>query len=295
MQAGGAIERIEEDDPRLAVVGVEQRTFAAGMVEAPLRWAPSGADWMAVELQYGRGVPVEALARWFGVSTARIYARARGDNPAREPWRRHMAEADRRELAWLVWVAGDKLGMTKSSENTRKLKAMSEWRALPPASARAWTPKHADEPRSVNFGQGELGDSFSEGRDGEGRVGDEREWFAGGCYGEADPRRDERIAIRDRINALLAGFDDAAAEAGGGDGAADLAGEPGGVVAAGAGGDGVAGMGEWRPAGAGGEMADVDDDGRARGGQDAGGGGVGEGAGGGGTGAARGAGGADTA
>ncbi len=292
---GAVVPFLEEDDPRGAEMSADEQALAAGLLEAPARWHRGGADWLAVELQYGRGVPVAELARSFGVSTSQIYVRSRGQSPAVAPWVAALTEEDRRELARLVWDAGDKRGALKNTEEARRLYAASEWRPLARAAPMSWRAKHrAGEARGVKFEEGGFGEGRDGGRVGEGGAG-ERGWFAGGCYGADDPRRAERLVMRERINALLAGLDDAAAAACGGDGAAEMAGEPGGVGDAGGGGDDLAGVGGMEAAGAGWELADVDDDGRARVGQDAGGGGVGARARGERAGGARGSGGADAA
>lgn len=271
--AGAATPFMKEDDPRLERMTLEETVFARGLIAAPARWAPSGADWLAVELQYGRGVSVAALALWFGVGTSRIYARSNGDNPARERWLRNLAEADRRQLARLVWFAGDERGALDTSAGARRLKAASEWETLAPETPLVWRASvPAGGPRGVTFDERGFGENgFRERQAGDGRVGaDEREWFEGGCYGADDPHREERLVMRDRINALLAGLDDDGAAAGGSDGASDLAGEPGGMAPAGAGGDDLARVGGPGAADAGADLADVDAAGRARLGQDAG-------------------------
>lgn len=174
-------EEFEEGDPRRGPHTPEERAEAAAYMMAPNRWhrlAP-GVDWFAVWLQYGRGFNALQLARRFDIGDSTISNRKRDEH-----WVSPMSERDRRKLSMLVWLAGIARGAGESEASREALKASSEWR-LPeqqaPPRYRPYDPNGA--PQTVTFINEFPDDAY---------------------YTAADPKRDDRIAMRSKLDELIA-------------------------------------------------------------------------------------------
>jgi hypothetical protein len=214
----------EPGDPRDSEAwSAEDAASAAAWVDAPGRWSlRSNADWMAVRLQYGRNLRVAELSRMFSISVGHIYARRDA-----EDWVRNLSEADRRELARIVWFAGVKRRRASTAKARKKLKASSEWeRIAPPAAAGAWRPRDRHgEPQDATFHDTAFQGDTDDGRTRRDHAFDglEQPWRSGACYTDDDPRYAARTSLRERLDAALAALADDAAEGGDDPGSAGVA------------------------------------------------------------------------
>jgi len=128
MAEGGATPESEfpEGDPRRPPFELTERARAVGDAVDERRWHQrSGADWLAMRLQYGRGRSVADVAAMFAVSDSSIYPRIRN-----EKWLQPMSERDRRNMARRVWIGGLARFDECEKENRAALKASSEWRLI---------------------------------------------------------------------------------------------------------------------------------------------------------------------
>ena len=173
-------EEFEEGDPR-RVIPLEQQMEAGAFVRAHKRWHARrhGVDWFAVQLQFGRGFTGRDLAHRFGIGDSTISSRQ-----DEEKWVRPMSERDRRRLSQFVWLAGIWRGAGDDPESREALKASSEWR-LPeeavPLKFKLLDSKGA--PVAATFNQ-EIADDI--------------------YYSAADPKREDRFAMRRKLDDIAA-------------------------------------------------------------------------------------------
>jgi hypothetical protein len=178
----GAImfEEFEQGDPRREI-SLEAQAEAGAFMTAEKRWhyRRHGVDWFAVQLQFGRGFTGRDVAKRFGIGDSTISARQ--DD---ERWIRPMSERDRRRLSQYVWLAGIWRGAGDDPESREALKASSEWR-LPeevvPPKFKLLDPKGA--PVAATFEQEIPNDIY---------------------YSPADPKREDRFAMRRKLDDLIA-------------------------------------------------------------------------------------------
>jgi len=172
--AGGGkeIAEFEEGDPRRGPHTLEERAEAAALIEAAGRshYRRPEIDWYAVRLQCGRGLkPLEA-ARMFNIGQSSVEGCRRRDGD----WPAVMSERDRRRLSRLVWLAGIARGLGDNEASRAALKEMSEWR-LP---ERKTPPTFELQDR---YGAAEATINTT-----------------------ADPARDEHLAVRSKLDELIA-------------------------------------------------------------------------------------------
>ncbi|HEY7800423.1 MAG TPA: hypothetical protein VIA80_16775 [Hyphomonadaceae bacterium] len=180
----GAIifEEFEEGDPRRGPHSPEERAKAAAMIDAPKRWHQRSPDidWFAVRLQFGRGLKLRLVARMFGIPQSTTAEHRREDK-----WIPLMTERDRRTLSRLVWLAGIARGVGKTRKGRAMLRAWSDWSVLerkPTATFEPQDPLGAPQP--VAFNPEEFPDDA--------------------YYTEADPKCEDRFAMRTRLDELIA-------------------------------------------------------------------------------------------
>jgi hypothetical protein len=178
----GGFPEFEDGDPRRGPHSLEERADAASLIAAPGRWhyRRPEIDWYAVRLQCGRGIKPSEAARMFDIGVSTIEEHRRKGR-----WPAVMSERDRRRLSRLVWLAGIARGLGDNEASRAALKKMSEWR-LPEAR----TPptfelqdKHGAA-EAARFNAEEFPDDA--------------------YYTDADPRRDDRLAMRSRLDELIA-------------------------------------------------------------------------------------------
>jgi hypothetical protein len=176
----GVYDEFKEGDPRRGPHSPGERAEAATLVFAPNRWhrQTPGVDWFAVQLQFGRGFKAEQLGMMFGIGDSTIAGRKRKGN-----WIQPMSERDRRKLARLVWLGGIARGLGEEEKSRDALRAMSEWRLPEELTPRTFVPQDRDGTRTVTINQEIPNDIY---------------------YTAADPKRDERIAMRNRLDELIA-------------------------------------------------------------------------------------------
>jgi hypothetical protein len=201
-------EEFEEGDARRGPYSFDERAHAAACVLAPKRWhnIKRDVDWFAVRLQFGRGLTGVELAKRFGIGDSTISGRQRD-----EGWKPAMSVRDRRRLARLVWLGGLVRGVGDDPGHRDVLKAWSEWRDLEEVVLPTFEPlDRMGAPRTATFNQGKFDDVH---------------------HGAADPKQGERLAIRRKLDDLIARMErdvvrrNARTE---GEVAADVAGHPGG-------------------------------------------------------------------
>jgi hypothetical protein len=181
-RADGAIvfDEFEEGDPRREI-SLEAQAEAGAFMTTHKRWhgRKYGVDWFAVQLQFGRGFTGRELAHRFGIGDSTISARK-----DEERWIRPMSERDRRRLSQFVWLAGIWRGAGDDPESRAALKASSEWRLPEEVAAPKFMlldPKGA--PVATTFNQETPDDVY---------------------YSSADPKREERFAMRQKLDDLIA-------------------------------------------------------------------------------------------
>lgn len=171
----------DEDDPRRGPFSLEEIAEAAIFAGGKGRWhvRQRNVDWLAVQLQYGRGRTAQSIAAMFGIGDSTISTRKR-----EEKWISPMSERDRRNLARLVWIAGDARMAEGDAASRAALAKTSEWRMpqdRPPVRYQAKDKGGA--PMTLTI-KDEIPDDV--------------------YYSDADPRRDERIDMRNRLDDLIA-------------------------------------------------------------------------------------------
>jgi len=184
-------------DPRDPTLTPKERDEAAGALLDKRRWhLRNGADWLAVRLQYGRERKTLDVATAFGIGEATVDERARN-----EGWVRSMGEHDRRDLSRLVWLAGWARLARGETVDFGALRAASEWRVAPKAVEQPlWQPRAAKaENIRANMDMEISDDGYGNGADGD--------------YG-IDPKREEREAIRQKLDELLERLEADARDAG---------------------------------------------------------------------------------
>lgn len=182
VRADGAIifEEFEEGDPRREIP-LEERAEAAAYLKAHKRWhhRRHGVDWFAVQLQFGRGLTGIELAKRFSIGDSTISTRQRD-----ERWIRPMSERDRRRLSRFVWLGGLARGAGHDPESREALKASSEWRLpeeVAPPKFTLLDPQGA--PVTATFNQEIPNDIY---------------------YSAADPKREDRFAMRRKLDDIIA-------------------------------------------------------------------------------------------
>jgi len=180
--------KFPEGDTRRAPFSVTEQAEAAEMLESEDRWhVRNAADMLAVRLQYGRGLSIAKTARMFGIGATFI-----GKRIHNEKWKPAMSERDRRELARLIWLGGLMRGARESEQSLSALRAASEWRMAAGATGRRWQPKDGNgQPKSMTVHEEISDDAY---------------------YTDADPNREEREAMRAKLQAVLDEIEDEARE-----------------------------------------------------------------------------------
>ncbi len=178
---GRRADMFAEGDPRRGPFLLAERVEAAAMMLQPGRWhLRNRADWMAVQLQWGRGLSVAQAARMFCIGESGIYNRIEA-----EDWVSPMSERDRQALARIVWLGG-LMRIPIDDENIALLRRASEWRLVEAAPVVMWRRKDAAPAPTPMTLQREIpNDAF---------------------YTEADPHRDVRTAVRSRLDEILEEF-----------------------------------------------------------------------------------------
>jgi hypothetical protein len=187
--AGGAdgeliFEEFEADDPRRGPHSVEVQQEAARLAEAPGRWHGRNVevDWLAIELTVGRGVLVLDVSCMFCVGESRIYKLKK-----MRKWSAMLTEDKRRRLSVLVWLAGFRRVPEQDTQRRERLKAASEWR-LPeretPQSPRKTERQGAKTAPAINE---EIPEEIPD----------------DAYFSHADPKREERRAVMDKLEARL--------------------------------------------------------------------------------------------
>jgi hypothetical protein len=212
-------DEFEEDDPRRGPHSPAMQAEAAAQAELPGRWHARNAevDWFAIKLTVGRNFRVLETSRAFRVGEARIYKRARNEH-----WPKLMVEDERRRLSALIWLAGVKRLPAGDADRREALKAASEWRLKPHLRREA---DRLDAQPTTN----ETNEDTNE------EIPDDA------YFSDADPQRDERRSIMDKLEAKLRELEDRWRNARGGEGGRDGGrdGEAGPRDGAGEGTDGV--------------------------------------------------------
>lgn len=170
----------EEDDPRRGPFSLEEIAEAALLAGWKGRWhgRKRSVDWLAVQLQYGRGRTAQALAWAFGIGDSTI-----GTHKEREGWISLMSEGDRRDLARQVWIAGVACIAPDDAGSREALTAASEWRLPQDRTPATWQRKDkGGAPMTMTLNEEIPHDAY---------------------YSEADPRRADRIEMRDSLDELL--------------------------------------------------------------------------------------------
>jgi hypothetical protein len=138
-------DEFEEGDPRRGPFTPEEEAESARFMRDPLRWhRTTGADWLAVRLQHGRGFKQIELAHLFGIGDSTIGRRIRAEN-----WRCPMAESDRRKLARHVWLAGLQRIDPDDPASRASLRATSDWRMRLHEPDYRWKPE-AEAKHTIN-------------------------------------------------------------------------------------------------------------------------------------------------
>jgi hypothetical protein len=131
-------DEFEPDDPRRGPHLQETRTEAAALARAPNRWHARNprVDWLAVRLQFGRGLKSYETALMFSIGLSTIDRRR-----CMERWLPLLAEVDRRRLSAIVWLAG--VARLDLDDPTARdtLKAASEWRSIQRPAPLVWREK----------------------------------------------------------------------------------------------------------------------------------------------------------
>lgn len=210
--ARGEEDEFEEGDPRRGPFTPEELAESARYIRDPLRWHRyTRVDWLAVELQHGRGLTIEELAEMFDIGDSTIRKRAKVRN-----WWTPMDLCDRRELSRLVWLAGLSRIAPDDMASRESLKAMSEWRMRAAEPSYRWKRKGAGQ-QTINV-NGIADDNRNAAGDGEEHVDvDELRQQLDALLAEIDG--DDAIgrgepAVDAGAGAEGAGPDDGAAEAG---------------------------------------------------------------------------------
>jgi hypothetical protein len=187
-----------EGDPRRGPHSLEEMAEAGALIDAPGRWhyRRPEIDWYAVQLQRGRGFKPPEVAEMFGIGLATVDQHRR-----KRKWPKVMSERDRRRLSRLVWLAGIARGAGDDDASRAKLRKMSEWRLLrreAPPTFELLDRHGAAEAATINY----------------------EEFPDDAYYTDADPKRDDRIAMRSKLDELIARMErDVARGAAPGDGA----------------------------------------------------------------------------
>lgn len=179
-QLGRIYEQFEPDDPRRGPFSDEQRAEAAAYAEVKGRWhvRRRNVDWFAVQLQYGRGLSAQRVGRMFSISDSTI-----GTRRDVGKWVSPMSEADRRDLARLVWLAGEARIATDDAASLAALKGASEWRLAQDTAPVTWQAKDkAGAPMTLTLNDEIPHDVY---------------------YSAADPQRADRIEMRSKLTDLI--------------------------------------------------------------------------------------------
>lgn len=237
-RTGAELAALPDGDPRRGPFDRDERMLAVRDLAGKRRWhTRKGADWLAVRLQYGRGLAVRDVMKMFGIGDSSIYRRA-----DQEGWVPRMSERDRQRLARRVWLCGEIVGTTSDAAAREALMAASEWRRVgeeaveplftaddPLGEPRIMTVNAIRTPKDIPH------DAY---------------------FSAADPHRDERRHVCDELDDIIADYERAereVAEAGAGEagsGAAEVGDDAGRVGEDRGAGEGVAAEGEGEPASA---------------------------------------------
>jgi hypothetical protein len=176
------VAEFEDGDPRLGPHSLEERAEAAAMMEAPGRWhyRRPDIDWFAVQLQRGRGFKTNEAADMFGIGRPTV-----DEHRRKGKWPRILSERDRRRLSRLVWLAGIARGLGEDETSRAMLRKTSEWRLLAahrPPVFELQDKQGAAEAATINS----------------------EEFPDDAYYTDADPRREDRIAMRSKLDELVA-------------------------------------------------------------------------------------------
>jgi hypothetical protein len=171
-----------DGDPRRGPHSLEEMAEAAALIRAQGRWhyRMPDVDWYAVGLQYGRGLKPLELARMFGIGSSSVDEQRR-----KGKWPKIMSERDRRRLARLVWLAGIVRGAGDDEASRAALRKISEWRLV-------------EREKPPGF---ELQDKYGAA---DAAAFNPEEFPDDAYYTDADPRRDDRIAMRSKLDELIA-------------------------------------------------------------------------------------------
>jgi hypothetical protein len=140
-----AVAAMASDDPRRPPYGADERATAASEALDEQGWHPAGADWMAVQLQYGRAASVADVVRLSGVpeTTLRRHAEKHG-------WVQRLPQEEIRGLSRRVWLRGLARGAIDAASLNALLRS-SEWRAPEAQAAPPGFAGKTDEELLANF------------------------------------------------------------------------------------------------------------------------------------------------
>jgi hypothetical protein len=137
-----AIGRMEADDPRRPPYDATEQADAAGEAADGRRWHENGADWLALKLQFGRGVSVAELSRNSGVPQTTI-RRHRDDGR----WSRRLGPQAARAMARRVWLGG----LARYPHDAASIAAVMQWSEWRVSAAVARPPSFAARKAAAGF------------------------------------------------------------------------------------------------------------------------------------------------
>ena len=176
-------EEFEEGDPRRGPHSLSVQNEAEALARAPGRWhrTKRHVDWFAIHLAVGRGYASPRAGRMFGVEGSHIRKRA-----GEEKWVSPMAESDRRELSVWVWLGGWRRLYPGDADSRVALKKASKW-LLRQEEHATWREKNPmGEPLKFTINDEIPDDAY---------------------FSDADPKRDERRSVVDKLEARLRELD----------------------------------------------------------------------------------------
>jgi hypothetical protein len=177
-------EEFPEGDPRRGPHSLTVQVDAELQSRTKGRWhrLQRHIDWFAIRLTVGRGYTKQEAGRLFGIGRSHI-----SDVADRLRWVFPMADADRRELSVLVWLAGVKWIDPACEKSREALKRASEWRRKHVSTLPVWQEKERQGDRMTFTINDEIPDDA--------------------YLSEADPQRDERQSVLDELQARLRGLE----------------------------------------------------------------------------------------
>jgi hypothetical protein len=181
-QAGAAtvFEEFDEGDPRRGPHSPAALAEAAEAAKDRTRWHRRNpeVDWFAVKLTLGRGFNPMDASRAFAIGESRIYKRANLHDWQLGP----MPEEERRELAAQVWLAGVLRYPEHNAERRARQKAASEWSEKPFPRGQPLPSRTEQAAQSAIKEETIPDDAY---------------------FSDADPKREERRWVMDRLEARL--------------------------------------------------------------------------------------------